>query len=146
MTFRVRYSHEMFAFPSRCHHDSRINIYSYAALLLLSFAKVRKCVTPRTCLTGRPARGYFLSPPCHPTAQNHAAVLVGAASPDLDGHWTSIVSSLSDTIPRTGSLFFCMVGPPFFFFFWCLVEPAGGRMNASEGGRCRFLWPPTAAC
>ena len=48
-------------FPSRRHHDSGIN--KTASLLLLSYAKV----TPRTCLTGKPARGYSVNPPSHLT-------------------------------------------------------------------------------
>ena len=46
-------------FSLRCHHDSGNN--KAAPLLLLSFAKV----TPSTCLIGRPARGYSVSPPVH---------------------------------------------------------------------------------
>ena len=48
-------------FSFRCHHDSAIN--KAVPLLLVSFAKV----TLRTCLIGRPARRYSVSPPGHLT-------------------------------------------------------------------------------
>ena len=48
-------------FPSRCHHDSGIYWSCFSPTLWAS----RHWVTPRTCLIGRPARGYSVSPPSH---------------------------------------------------------------------------------